>query len=572
MAKPNRETTTETLILSLQRRYPEKGFLIHPAVSFCFSHGTDADADAGGMGVMARERIQKDDVLLVIPEAVRFSTPNVLLCTSRNDKHNHQAMRAMNKKLLQTCSQWQNYFDPQEISLTVSVMHVLRRKSSPHIYSDEDPFVLQAATWPSEEDMKESSMFYWDASKVKEILNQSLLTSNFERRQKVLREIFDGAVLPLLKRDADNFIDSNLSTLAAGSNNDDDDMNGKSEETALWRTFLYAFSLVWSRTHGSPDPELIPLIELFNGNSDRVRNHPNRGSKKDTIINVDLTRGMWPFMRGPMFRDDCNLACSAVYANRDIDKGEELIISYGDLSAGNFMLKYGAVPENLISHHDAKIQMEVSLWCDPSLIPSLDPQDLRVQCLRNRGCPLEEFKSNKWCICDLNADESALELLRCNGQETDAIKHMRQFLILAVLADDEELHRNIATDLIRGRLYAQRVVPLMCQMVDYNLEMLAPGTNATSTEDAKQARHPDTPPWKKAALWARIEYRESLMQWRHAFAKQGTNIHVEDRLEGCAICGRTYPCLKCSRCKEVRYCSRGHQKLDWKNHKIQCVK
>ena len=158
---------------------------------------------------------------------------------------------------------------------------------------------------------------------------------------------------------------------------------------------------------------------------------------------------------------------------------------------------------------------------------------------------------------------------------------MRQLLILSILAGDEELQRNLATGRLRGPLYTLQVIPLMCQVIDYNLERLAPGTNATSAMDVERAKKPDTPAWEKAALLARVVQRESLIMWRHAMAKQGIPSNLGGDLVvahpcladgGCGLCGRTYPCLRCGRCKEVKYCSRGHQRLDWKNHKLDCGK
>jgi hypothetical protein len=50
-----------------------------------------------------------------------------------------------------------------------------------------------------------------------------------------------------------------------------------------------------------------------------------------------VNRGKWPWVRGKVYLDECNLRCSAVAATRDIRAGEELIIDYGT-SAGTFEL------------------------------------------------------------------------------------------------------------------------------------------------------------------------------------------------------------------------------------------
>ncbi|KAJ8925863.1 hypothetical protein NQ315_009715 [Exocentrus adspersus] len=41
---------------------------------------------------------------------------------------------------------------------------------------------------------------------------------------------------------------------------------------------------------------------------------------------------------------------------------------------------------------------------------------------------------------------------------------------------------------------------------------------------------------------------------------------------GCVVCGASENLLRCSRCKSTFYCSKDHQKQDWKKHKIICTK
>ena len=39
----------------------------------------------------------------------------------------------------------------------------------------------------------------------------------------------------------------------------------------------------------------------------------------------------------------------------------------------------------------------------------------------------------------------------------------------------------------------------------------------------------------------------------------------------CLTCGSTKKLLRCSRCKSAAYCTKEHQKLDWKRHKEFCI-
>ncbi|XP_051158957.1 egl nine homolog 1 [Leptopilina boulardi] len=47
---------------------------------------------------------------------------------------------------------------------------------------------------------------------------------------------------------------------------------------------------------------------------------------------------------------------------------------------------------------------------------------------------------------------------------------------------------------------------------------------------------------------------------------------VQPGMNKCIICNRFDRLLRCSRCKIAVYCSKEHQKLDWKHHKLFCLK
>lgn len=90
-----------------------------------------------------------------------------------------------------------------------------------------------------------------------------------------------------------------------------------------------------------------------------------------------------------------------------------------------------------------------------------------------------------------------------------------------------------------------------------------------------------TPTWKVAMLRTRISQRETLLVWRNLFLKNYGLLDCpypviplnpcQSRSRGsCLIYGKTYPIKVCTRCKSVWYCSREHQKTDWKKHKLEC--
>jgi hypothetical protein len=125
----------------------------------------------------------------------------------------------------------------------------------------------------------------------------------------------------------------------------------------MWNTFLYAFSIMFSLSHERQDePEMLPLADLFNG--------AEATCCDDKIINVNLARGYWPFLKGSMYenRDNLNLECICIYAKRNIEVGEELIMSYGDLSP--------------LCHADFRVFMQQRTTGQVSLAISYENEDM----------------------------------------------------------------------------------------------------------------------------------------------------------------------------------------------------
>ena len=120
------------------------------------------------------------------------------------------------------------------------------------------------------------------------------------------------------------------------------------QTVALWNNFCYAHLLIWSHAHLDLDnngsPELMSIIEVFNG-------------EVQTVANTSVVCGKWPFLKGAVFHNDCNLPCSAVYANQDVTKGDTLIIDYRDLKPYEFFLRYGTIPCSMTTNSETVDKM-----------------------------------------------------------------------------------------------------------------------------------------------------------------------------------------------------------------------
>jgi len=618
--------------------------------------------------VVASKSIQQNENLVVIPQSAMLrSSLGTSACTTTTTTGHIIARSGVDLKSLrqslfdsfEECKRKRDNnllerFGPHEIWIAIRIMHVLSSMNSPistnnnnnmtttitttttttsvnntntnnndHDKEDDEMMTLlraQAATWPSEEELQSSYYGYWEDEKVEQMWgHKSMLTLLFQQQKSTADWIFRAIVLPLLMPFHNNFgfkpkvggdfIDDNLPSNRY--------VKRQNDEAALENTFRYAFGIVHTRIHGGSghdaDFELVPLVDMFNGDSCGI---------PQSTVNVNFVSGKWPFLnypghRGGEYQDACNLSCSCVYATRDIAAGEELILSYGtDMSVDNFMLQYGTVPTSLLD--PTSMKCVVSLYCPPDFIPEHQPT--RRASLEKIGFPLEKLKNNQNCPLSTLSSEpvpkyqhkygvvSSYALYTTYGVEHATIGSVRQYLILSELADDFELQRHFSTGRLRGPLYENRVYPLLCRIIDYNLGLLC-SEDVTSALDIQQAFFPSkeegissnnnntvqlasvsSSSWERAALLARVAYRETLLMWRHAFVMKGlsavaTNGEQETykhlffeaiqaprcvTMGGCAVCGRSYPCLKCSRCQAVQYCSKGHQKTHWKHHKHNC--
>ena len=306
----DRAQAASTLCNFLSELHPDKGFLLHPSIKF--------EEAAGDVSVKATAKMEKGEILLVMPESAMIAVSSAECKAIHLDGGN----RTMGTVLASIDEAFHAQFDgglpmleSHNVSLAVLLMHVACQPESESLYEKI------ANTWPPLEAAK-GLPINWDAAQIDRVKGTSLPDA-VKQLQADASEAFEKVVQPMIGRNA---------SLAPSFT-----PNGHS----LKEGFYHGIALALSRSHGdnrlrsstSNKGRLCPLADLFNGVPE---GHP--------AVNIALHRGKWPFLRGGRYRNDCDLNCTAVALTRDVEVGEELIYSYGDASTTGFCLKFGAVP------------------------------------------------------------------------------------------------------------------------------------------------------------------------------------------------------------------------------------
>ena len=202
-----------------------------------------------------------------------------------------------------------------------------------------------------------------------------------------------------------------------------------------WEAFLYASSLVRSRSHGGSkgngDPVIIPLVDLLNGVP----------SSCEDEINVEI--------QGSVVKDrksNQRVVCSDLTANRLIEPGQELILSYGDIAASACLIKYAFCPASLLKANAASSVDVILVKNIPHCLGP--PDDLRKRaCYQSGGIPVDDLEGS--FVFEMN--QADLETYRSTPVlrgESDNLASFRQFLLLSHILTDDEVRTNLAT----GRL------------------------------------------------------------------------------------------------------------------------
>jgi hypothetical protein len=464
-----------TLTEYLHGRYNEQSFRIHEHIEFTYSPAS---------GIMARAiadipSVGEQLILMLDSERVNFENINmgeageVELVTD----HGSVSLAAVIQEISRRCPQGQVGLNAKDVSLTALVLYILANKTR---------FAKVTATWPSREDL--AGAFQWkNSSNDYGGLNNTYAAVLVAMGRQAECQVYDEILMPVFDE---------LQVLSHFFPPDEEDTR---------EAFLYAYTVANSRSHegkGTTSADVIPVVELLNGLPDQ-----------SVRVNVTLSDEI-----GQDAVSGEATACTAVVNKRPLLKGEELIISYGNLPPSSFIFKYGCCPDAYVK--ERLMTDVVELRIDPSLMaPS--PSDInRIACLEQLGYPasaedMQDFSmfldpdslsSYHGRLRGLGEDLS----LRRTAEEPEMVKLLRQFVTLTQVASEEQVQRARTNDNLRFELPADEVGKRLVEVIDYNLHLL---TSPDKTNAEELEALPTLNGQELTAAMGRIMSRDALAQW-----------------------------------------------------------
>ncbi len=625
----DRLRAVQELSKALAANYRSGGFHLHPALQF--SRPQDSRHDAVDHGITARvtQPVPKGTVLLVIPTGERINYENVVLLssserdiqltTSRSSELNSPvvSLKAILQDIETRCKELLEGIQVEDITLMVLIMYLLSQQQQQHPPSSSTATAtttstskagtcvhLIPSTWPRPRDI--AAQFHWTDDELQE-LQGTYAEGLLKTKRDTQRQIVEHVLIPILE-DAHvlhHFV------VDAASDSHVSQSPTTTSAAAFWNTFEYAYHIAQSRCHdslpGERTADIVPLIDLIDGLPE-----------PSVDINVYLECNPWSAIVKnisdapvvPPEGMDPSMICLAIYASRDLNATEQLLISYGKIAPAPFLYKYGMIPHQYITEPHLPVDV-IHLGFPAALAPRANDA-ARIRGLRMHGYPTspEEIEQTFWFTLgpeDLEPWSRPLQGgLGPNPPSYDQgepimMRNIRQYLIVAQLTPDEDIQHFIETERIRGEYQLQDIGRYMLQVIDYNLERVF-NSHLTNDEEVEswKSNNPmvvegsGTYQKKPTAQMARILYRDALAQWRHVLCRyykifsaaddstvlrqvlnQGGPKAVSHPTSltggGCSVCGCTLHIQRCSRCRQVWYCSKNHQKSAWKFHKPLCL-
>lgn len=579
-----RQEAIQNLLTIYQDKYnnaneSNSAFFLHPSVSFV------VDERDGGISVRATKDIPKGTSLLRILQSERVSLTNADPKLKKGLLNDIQAAyhRVKNDYVEALMGCLNDIYRHGDFCLAIVILQDL---------AQEKPYTK---TWPTVEDMRQYYYPVWcypkngssnnstvatstgePSEEMKQLLHGTYTLQTMERYAKALRHAFDTVILPILVKHPGSVQDCLPASFRGTC---------KTQEEDLWEAFLYASSLIRSRSHEGripEEPEIIPLVDLING-------LPSYCTDK---INVDINSHF-----KLMNNSGSGVEATNIFTFKDIQAGQEIILTYGDIKASGCLIRYAFCPPEVVQN--SKASLDVVLLQMPSFLAPPDQ-------LRAKACQKNHFPHTPQLLeleFFFHLDSNDLATYK-NGGESEKLKGARQFLVICHLLDEDALRINLQTGRLKGNVNSFRLCQLLLLLLDHALTECTSLNQSTNAQDFEKAAD-SLSTMEANILRVRVCQRDSLAQWRHAFCERyglfsefahpklaydmfllqqvpmsggfcpnlpkpkAPHCLLESR--GCFVCGRTIQLKGCSKCKAVKYCGRDHQILDWKRgHKKVC--
>ena len=436
------------LCAHLQGNY-EKGFLIHPALSL------QVDLD-GGVCYRAAADIAAEEILLVMPEAasIRVGDGSCADLTLPNGWPMQRVLDGIGSRWERAEEELKgvDFLQLADVQLAVLLMHVA-------CHQVDDYHRLVAAAWPSKDDICASLPLFWSAERL------AAMRGTHTRRmvEELLEEVAHisaHVVEPVLSSKDASGGEVGRFFCAPGA--------------SLGECFRVGYSVALSRAHDSAATDASVRTLTSFGKVFPILDGTNGLPGPHPAINAEVNRGKWPFLRGKFFRDDCNLSCSAMAATRRLRAGEEILLDYGESSTSKFVLRFGAVPRQLLATPNPNDAVEV-------MIPlSMKPPPSDVDRL---GAICGAFGFDGWEAGGGGFPLTSIEREQARrGGEPQGLVGFLQFC--ALLSGDEQLVQTFCETggRLRGNINVAKLWAAMDRIFEHNLGALPPRQEDETTD------------------------------------------------------------------------------------------
>lgn len=528
------------------------------------------------VGVFAKQSINKDEIMLTIPKECVFDEHSPLLedlISGVVDK----ALDIYRKNVSEGSDQysaWDSFHkfkgqvfceDELRLSLHLTILFYAQKQAQGRSSGDSgtptssiemafDHWVPYFNTLPNDD--YESLIFNWTKQDI-DNLRGTATYAHVVRLRKEVKDNWEQSFRDCLVDYLQAEFPSSSSSLPV-------------DQEVLESCYKHAICTLYSRMHG--------LFEVVAGQKTTSQNNTRCVCPLVDLINGD--REDSPRCNTQLLHHPSSHV--ALQATRDIQAGEELLFSYGEINNLIFIAKFGFMPLSDAGNPQLHNNDVVYLLPPPSAV--WEESDSRWQSLtsaRDGKClARSHLIENSPFVTAQTGTPFALignpiEMMKTRNSETWRPPYLTNSHLYAMMSLTKECAEEEAF------LEPWEPGVIILEMIDYRLAQLPKITN--SIADDKRLLETQQGNTKTGTLYRMLE-REILQMWRHTIATHYEVYGETDHngavfevpaaiINGCATCQAELsgPLKACPQCKAVSYCGRTCQVADWKaGHKQAC--